>query len=312
MMNTAEVTNEGTPQATPSAPCRLSVILARNAPRALILRRGPSRWVQTILWHTNGDTFDYGQWFHGRIYECRSDLSPDGDLFIYCALKINRHALQDASYTFAWTAISRPPFLTALALWPHGNTYHGGGMFLDRHTVQVDRDPHHMEHHPKHPPSGLNVVMPCATSVLQRPAFARPDDARERLNDWTLWEVGSRGVYRRGSGWTERKSTVWQKAHPSRHFQLVRVVTGDNTDLPKNSDALQYIVEDTAGGTRRPLIGVSWADWDQKGRLTYAREGCLYATSDNHPERDVTMLADFNAQRPYELVAPEWARRWNH
>ena len=57
-----------------------------------------------------------GQWFKGRIYEKRCDLSPDGTKLIYFAQKINTRTLNDPKYSYAWTAISRPPYLTALAL----------------------------------------------------------------------------------------------------------------------------------------------------------------------------------------------------
>src|SRR5689334_17597784 len=114
---------------TPRPPCRLFMILARRAPRAVIFRRGPSDWFQLILWHTDADEIEYGQWFHGRIYVRRSDLSPDGSLLIYFARKITGRTLADRAYTYAWTAISRPPYYTALALWPKGDCWHGGGLF---------------------------------------------------------------------------------------------------------------------------------------------------------------------------------------
>ena len=69
-------------------PCRLLVILAREAPVAVIFRRGPSKLVELIKWHTDIDTFERGQWFKGRIYEDCSDLSPDGSLLIYFAAKL--------------------------------------------------------------------------------------------------------------------------------------------------------------------------------------------------------------------------------
>jgi hypothetical protein len=49
--------------------CRLSVLLARDPARGVVLRRGPTDWVQLILWRTDTDTFEPGQWFHGRIYQ---------------------------------------------------------------------------------------------------------------------------------------------------------------------------------------------------------------------------------------------------
>lgn len=69
---------------------------------------------------------EHGAWFKGRIYEDKCDLSPDGKLFVYFALKgsYNEHGLPNT-----WTALSRPPWLKALALWPHGDTYFGGGRF---------------------------------------------------------------------------------------------------------------------------------------------------------------------------------------
>jgi hypothetical protein len=65
------------------------------------------------LWHTDTDQFDEGQWLKARIYERRCDLSPDGKLLTYFA------ANHKQPY-YSWTAISKPPFLTALALWSRG------------------------------------------------------------------------------------------------------------------------------------------------------------------------------------------------
>src|SRR6266487_4194859 len=139
-------------------PARLFVILAREAPKAVVLRRGPSKWVQLILWHTDTDTFDFGQWFHGKIYGPRSDLSPDGSKFIYFAQKITGRTLQDSEYTYSWTAISKPPYLTALALWPKGDCWHGGGLFLNHRTVWLNHKPEVAKPHKDHRPRGLTII----------------------------------------------------------------------------------------------------------------------------------------------------------
>ena len=103
----------------PPAP-RLHVFLASRAPVGLILRRGPSRHFQLIRWDVSCDRFERGQWMKGRVYEDRSHLSPDGRLFVYFAANWKtRHG--------TWTAISRPPYFTALALWHKGDTWGGGG-----------------------------------------------------------------------------------------------------------------------------------------------------------------------------------------
>ena len=101
---------------------RIYALLAKAAPRAVIFRRGPSKQVLLLGWNTATDEITEGQWFKGRIYERRCDLSPDGELLLYFA------ASYRAPY-FSWSAISKPPFLTALALWPKGDAWGGGGLF---------------------------------------------------------------------------------------------------------------------------------------------------------------------------------------
>ncbi len=111
---------------------RLFIIPARDVPVAVILRRGPSHWYHLILWETEGDHFTHGAWFKGRIYEDECDLSPDGKLFVYA---VHQGSRSGSSFTHAWTAISRPPWLHALVLWPQGTTYGGGGRFTAPRTL---------------------------------------------------------------------------------------------------------------------------------------------------------------------------------
>jgi hypothetical protein len=134
-------------------PCRLFVIPARDAPVAAVLRRGPSRWCQVIRWDTERDEFTDGAWFKGRIYEERCDLSPDGELFVYFC----HGGRSRPGYTDSWTAVSRLPWLFALALWPSGTTYGGGGRFADKRSL-ILRNGKHDKPHPDHLPNGLDLV----------------------------------------------------------------------------------------------------------------------------------------------------------
>jgi hypothetical protein len=109
-------------------------ILARSAPVGVILRRGPSRQVLLIKWNLASDTLEYGQWFKGRIYERLCDLSPSGDLLLYFAAKY-KEPLR------SWTAISKPPYLTALALWPKGDGWGGGGLFESELSIELNHRP---------------------------------------------------------------------------------------------------------------------------------------------------------------------------
>jgi len=132
---------------------RLAVIMAAAAHEAVIFRRGPSAWFQLIRWDTLHDRFDDGAWIRGRIYPEKCDLSPDGRLLVYSVHRGNRFG---TSYTDCWTGISRSPWLTALALWPVGTTYGGGGRFAaDRRVTLRVCSPG--AHHPDHPPRGLVV-----------------------------------------------------------------------------------------------------------------------------------------------------------
>jgi hypothetical protein len=157
---------------SPSPPCRLALIFAQEAPVVVVLRRGPTRWVEVIKWNTQEDVFEHGQWLHGRIYEERCGVSPNGRLFVYFALKYGKVATKQG-YKQTYTAVSRPPFLTALALWPTGSTWGGGGRFIDNQTLRLaygkDATYHpgvgpteiYMAplpaHHPHHPPTGLRI-----------------------------------------------------------------------------------------------------------------------------------------------------------
>ena len=104
---------------------RLHVVLARDAPLGVVFRRGPSKQVCTILWDRKTDKFSVGQWLKGRIYERRSDISQDGKYLIYFA----QNGKWSSEVKGSWTAISKAPYLKAVAIFPKGDCWNGGGLF---------------------------------------------------------------------------------------------------------------------------------------------------------------------------------------
>jgi hypothetical protein len=112
----------------------LFVIPARNERTAVILRRGPAAWYHIIQWDTRRDRFSHGAWIKGRIYEDRCDVSPDGRLFVYF---VRQQSRAGTPFTHAWTAVSRVPWLHALAVWPQGTTHGGGGRFTDDRALAL-------------------------------------------------------------------------------------------------------------------------------------------------------------------------------
>lgn len=119
-----------------------------------MIRRGPSNWFHLLKWDMSKDTFESGAWFRGSMYPEKCDLSPDGSLFLYFVLQGNKSR---TSYSHAWTAVSRAPWLTALGLWPQHTTYGGGGRFAaNRHIIIRAAE---IAPHPDHPGRGLRVEL---------------------------------------------------------------------------------------------------------------------------------------------------------
>jgi hypothetical protein len=149
-----------------------SVLFAAQAPRAVILRRGPRNRYCLIAWNTDTDTFHPGQWMKGNVR--LTDLSPSGDKLLYFAEQFGtrpRYRSSPGPYeplksmtrrrspvrpgrktprylrsTLAevatprrlmgsWTAISTPPYFSALAIWPSIGRWTGGGTFRHEHDI---------------------------------------------------------------------------------------------------------------------------------------------------------------------------------
>ena len=168
-----------------SVPPRLFVVLAREAPVGVILRRGPAAWYHVVLWHTDTDLFEHGAWFKGRIYEERCDLSPDGQLFLYFALQGSRWR---TSYRGTWTAVSRPPWLHALVLWPQGDTWGGGGRFVGKRKVALWTGMP-LVTHPDHPLVGLEAVSGSRATTGDLPG----SDLREK--EWSGRDLAGDPVF---------------------------------------------------------------------------------------------------------------------
>lgn len=282
--------------------CTLEVLLARDALKGVILRRGPTRWVQLISWYTDSDTFEEGQWFRGRIYEWASDLSPDGSLFLYMALKDRTPARRKSDYTYKWTAISKPPYLTALALWPLGNEWYGGGVFLNDRAIalcQASGRPH-----PDYKPRGLNVNANMGPEILVQ---------RDVRNGWQMVQQGRFDRDRQSAhGFPFGKAItiqpfIWKKYQPDQHYSLVNEIYREPNF---RWEILRYVVNET-NDQKTLLDEASWADWDQRGRLVFAKGSHLFASDSIENPLEVKMIADFYANTPIHVEAPRWATHWH-
>lgn len=129
---------------------RIDGILAREAPVAVVFRRGPTKLTQQLVWNLETDEVTPGQWIRGRVYTRRCDLSADGKLLVVACTNYSasRRPNQTGGESWAhqgWTAVSRPPFFTALALWFSGGAWNGGGLWEKPRQLAVNNFYHHWE-----------------------------------------------------------------------------------------------------------------------------------------------------------------------
>ncbi len=92
-------------------PCRLSLVYNPASDRAVVLRRGPSRWTRMISWDLNADLFEFGQWLHGTVPANDCDITPNGK---YISCYVSSHKKRKPYF---WVSVSKPPYFSALSTW---------------------------------------------------------------------------------------------------------------------------------------------------------------------------------------------------
>lgn len=266
-------------------PARLHVLLARDAKTGVVIRRGPSKSVAVIEWDRKRDTFTLGQWLKGRLYELRSDLSPDGKHLLYFAM--NGHWGSRAKGS--WTAISRAPYLKAVTLLAKGDCWNGGGLWVDNKHYWLN--------------NGYGHTMLEDTGEVTR-ASGTPYRA--------TWGGECPGVYYNRlarDGWTHRRDLalgatlasidVWEK--PLAHRWTLRKLANAMVGQPVGK-SVYFDQHELIGPGGRELVRHDWEWCDLDGaRIVWATGGCLYAgkltaksATREDPIDDVTLLHDFN------------------
>ena len=287
----------------PTPPPRLALLRASRRPVGLVFRRGPSKWVEAIRWDFRTDAFDRGHWFHGRIYERRSDLSPDGEFLVYFASQFNRESIKpESDYTYAWTAVSRAPWLTALALWPKGDCWWGGGLFTDTRALWLNHKPEEATPHPKHRPKGLRITANPEAAGEDEPIYRKrlERDGWIQRREWEVEWVDLRHGYR-----TNVPEERVKRVAPS---PLAIVLTRRLDNLKYRE---HFRVEGTEGDLALPPGPLDWLDWDPRGRLIALSGGRVWAAEVAGAAVDrFTELADFRDDKPEERPPPVEATRW--
>lgn len=217
-------------------------------------------------------------------------MSPDGKHFIYFAMNGKWHDEDKGS----WTAISRAPYLKAIALWAKGDCWHGGGLFKNnRHfwlngghssleELKSAKGFQRVEEHP----SSENYGGECPGVYylrLQRDGWKlKSVEERKGRSEVVLFEKPLE------SGWRLRKFAHATLDHP--------VGKGCYFDT--------HALLSPRGGVALERKSWEWADFDNQ-RLLWAEEGKLFAGELSNDEiKSVVELRDFNDMKFEALAAP--------
>ena len=299
----------------PEPACRLYALLAGDGRSAVVFRRGPSREVCLVRWWLASDTFEIGQWLKGRIYERRGDLSHDGELLIYFA------AIHKAP-VYSWTAVSRPPYLTALAFWPKGDCWGGGGRLASRHHVLLNHGADALA-------LGNGFKLPSRVRVEPIGEWAgRGEDfpvCHDRMvrDGWLCTAPGVAGPYSRTghARWTLHEPELYERAQPARARHASGLVLQRALRAVGVVDGPWYredfMVLSPQHDVLRTFESCDWADWQATGDLLLARQGKLYrlpageaARASPDPLAGARELIDLAPLRFEPLSPPDRARRW--
>jgi hypothetical protein len=214
--------------------------------------------------------------------------------------------LNDQNYTDVWTAVSKPPYFTALALWPKGNSYNGGGVFDDDRTIRLNHNPERMEAHPDHQPMGLSIIMDFE---------GRGEDISVYYkllirHGWELVEDGGSGYQESEFVWKTKTPMIWRKRNQRPDLSLLMKFIGTRHYQYGDDLILEYLVVDDNNNDTHPIEKATWADWDQQGRLVYITKGLLICQQFQPELKLPRVIADLNPQIPMSLTTPDWAATW--
>lgn len=264
---------------------RIHVLLARESEYGVVIRRGPSRYTCFIGWGRQKDSFEPAQWLKGRVYGRRSDLSPDGKHLIYFAM----NGRKNSEAKGAWTAISKSPWMKAIALYAKGDCWHGGGLFLDNHSYWLN--------------DGYGHQVIRQTNEVIRDTSYRPGEnygyectgvyyIRLQRDGWVLKNLENTG------------NAVFEKILP--YGWRLQKIAHAQTNPPRGKGC--YWDEHLLINSKQEVQihpDWEWADWDDQ-RILWASQGCLKACSivSGTELSSEKMLYDFNSMQFQPIKAP--------
>ena len=300
----------------------LYVIVATRAPVAVVFRRAQGWWLVSRWDLTTGD-LEHGAWFRGTLYPRRCDLSPDGKLLCCFALQFSRREFMGQTGLHTYTAVSKLPWLFALAAWPELGTWTRGSHFVEAEMPQRGENVAQDECEAVEGWRALPGVR--ATWELGEPQMgsigplrtrhglgllrtAPFQYANERRRGWVEHELcPPRGP---GDLWDEKRSVVLEKPQPNGSGMLVLTDGGWSAEEAR-VEGRAPVYRLAKGRRRTELPEARWADWDSKGRLLVAtHDGRLQIRNVDAPDLSTVREHDLGALPPAPGPAPKSAQSW--
>ncbi len=272
-----------------SFPARVHILVAKDSDNAVVIRRGPSKQTCIIGWDRRKNSFKVAQWLKGRIYERRCDISPCGKHWIYFAM----NGKWDSETKGSWTAVARAPWLKAIGLFPKGDCWNGGGLFLDDQPYWLNDGYGH-------------EVMQNSSEVVINPNYSPPYQYggeclhvyynKLQRDGWTLIEDLAKAKL--------RHDVIFEKVLP-KQWKLLKVCHSE-IDSPKGKGV--YWDEHLLQKGESEIISFpdwEWADWVDDS-IYYASKGALYRLNikSSNKFNDPKLIHDFNDYKFEELQAP--------
>lgn len=268
---------------------RIFGIPAAAAPLVAVIRRGPSGWSHVGVWRTDEGVYEPGAWLRGTLYPQKCDVSPNGRWLAYSAMK------QPADWPAGeiYEAVSRLPWLTALAAWNSGTTY-TRGIHFTRNPADTDVGA---------PDVGDSA--PC----LERYGLCWTGAEQFSVEHRRGWHESGATLPRAAGGpWDEKRNVEMVKKQPGGAITLhvAGAYAGFRSGDPSVEPPVYWL---TSGDDIGPLEAVQWADWNSSGRLLVATaDGRLQTRSLGHGT--LAEVADLGKLVPQPTPPPDWATEW--
>ncbi len=272
---------------------RLYVVPATQAPTAIVfLRKGP--WWILARWDLDTRRVTEGASFKGKLYPRRCDLSPDGTLLSYFALKGKGPDFLGQSGLKCYHALSRVPWLFALAAWPEAGTYTRGHHFVAA-TEALPMPP---------APHGDGAALAKLRLGLARTPPAAY--AAERRRGWVeAADCPARGA---NDMWDERRRVMLEKPRPLGP-ETLRLEDDGLVDAALGFDNRRPRYRWARGKESAIVERADWCDWDPFGRLLVAGDQRL-SILDGDSRKEIWSM-DLGSFVANPQPAPEWARTWS-